>query len=94
MYGKKLKELFKAKGVKQKELSKLLNIPETTISSWTNQYYPRLENNWITRHMEQQIFGQCYRRLVNSAQRQQGLIHLYRTFCIERKCAQCQVGGA
>ena len=58
------------------------------------RHYPRLENNWITRHMEQQIFGQCYRRLVNSAQRQQGLIHLYRTFCIERKCAQCQVGGA
>ncbi len=44
MYGKKLKELLKEKGVKQKELSKMLGVPETTISTWTNQDYLRLEN--------------------------------------------------
>lgn len=48
--------------------------------------YPRHEENWVTRYVAKHIFNQP---VVNSAQRQQGAIHLYKTFCAERRCADC-----
>lgn len=52
--------------------------------------YPLLEENQITRQMSRQLFARS--GMVNSARRQQGLIHLYRSFCLERKCPQCPLG--
>ncbi|MBE0415700.1 MAG: DUF2851 family protein [Dehalococcoidia bacterium] len=49
--------------------------------------YPRLEENRITSQMRRQLFMGC--GVVNSARRQQGLLHLYRSFCVERKCSLC-----
>jgi len=52
--------------------------------------YPRLAVNTVERHMMNQLgLGS---RLVNSAQRQQGLIHIYNTLCTQGKCSQCQLG--
>jgi len=55
--------------------------------------YPPLEENQITRQMRRQLFGGGGVGVVNSAQRQQGLIHLYRNFCLEGKCYGCPLGG-
>jgi len=55
--------------------------------------YPRLEENQVTRQMRQQLFGQGGFGVVNSAQRQQGLIHLYRNFCLEGRCHRCPLGA-
>ncbi|MBN1190870.1 MAG: DUF2851 family protein [Dehalococcoidales bacterium] len=49
--------------------------------------YPRLESNSIERHMLAQLglnAGQ-----VNTACLQQGLIHIYRQFCVLGKCGEC-----
>lgn len=51
--------------------------------------YPLLEENQITREMSRQLFGDFGYGVVNSARRQQGLIHLYKSFCLDRKCPQC-----
>lgn len=49
--------------------------------------YPPLEENQITRQMSRQlVIGSG---VVSSARRQQGLIHLYNTFCLHGKCHQC-----
>ena len=53
--------------------------------------YPGLPENWITRLMERQVFGEK-RIKVNSACQQQGLIHLYETFCLKRRCRICPLG--
>jgi hypothetical protein len=49
--------------------------------------YPKLAVNTIDRHMSKQLGlnGQ----LVNAARRQQGLIHIYHTLCIQGKCHCC-----
>jgi len=49
--------------------------------------YPRLAPNNLERHMSNQ-FG-IDRGRVTSARQQQGLIHIYRTFCIRGKCPGC-----
>jgi hypothetical protein len=49
--------------------------------------YPRMESNSIERHMLQQL--SLDRRQVNSARRQQGLIHLYKNRCTQGKCRRC-----
>lgn len=51
--------------------------------------YPRLGKNRITRYMERQIFGEYQAKLLNSACREQGLIHLYNDYCVERRCPEC-----
>ncbi len=52
--------------------------------------YPRLQENWITRHMERQIFGnEPESKLPHRACYQQGLIQLYRAFCAEHRCRAC-----
>jgi len=55
--------------------------------------YPRLEENQVTRQMRRQLFGQGGFGVVNSAQRQQGLIHLYRNCCLEGRCHRCPLGA-
>ena len=55
------------------------------------QNYPTLQENWITRYMEEQIFNDQKTR-ISSARCQQGLIHLYKTFCVEHKCHHCSLG--
>jgi hypothetical protein len=52
--------------------------------------YPRLETNTLERHMLQQLG--LDRKTANSACRQQGLIHIYRTLCSRGKCGECQLG--
>jgi hypothetical protein len=54
------------------------------------RHYPRLDVNTVERHIRNQLGINHY--LVNSAQRQQGLIHIYRTLCSQGKCHQCPIG--
>ncbi len=51
--------------------------------------YPRSGENRITSHLQRQIFGVPQHRTIDSALRQQGLIHLYDKFCAEHRCEQC-----
>jgi hypothetical protein len=51
--------------------------------------YPRLAVNTVERHMMNQLGLSS--RLVNSAQRQQGLIHLYNTLCTQGRCNSCRL---
>lgn len=53
------------------------------------EQYPRQEENWITRYMQNQIFCQKRSDVVDSARRQQGLIHLHRKLCAELQCIHC-----
>jgi len=50
-------------------------------------HYPRLTTNRIERQMCNQLGINSY--LVNSAKRQQGLIHIYRTLCSQGNCHDC-----
>jgi hypothetical protein len=49
--------------------------------------YPKLVVNSIERHMTNQL--KLSSSLVNSAQRQQGLIHIYNTLCTQGRCSAC-----
>jgi len=49
--------------------------------------YPRLAVNTVERHMIKQLGLNT--SLVNSAQRQQGLMHIYNTLCSQGKCNYC-----
>ncbi len=51
--------------------------------------YPRLAVNTIERHMSNQLGLGSH--LVNSAQRQQGLIHIYNTLCTQGRCGDCSL---
>jgi hypothetical protein len=51
-----------------------------------------LAANQITRHMARQILGPESRSVRLNAQRQQGLIHIYRGWCDARDCASCVAG--
>ena len=51
--------------------------------------YPPVETNTIERHMKAQ-FGLTSAQ-VNSAQRQQGLLHLYKKWCTQGRCKECEV---
>jgi len=52
--------------------------------------YPELVVNSIERHMREQLG--LNGEIVNSAQRQQGLIHIYNTLCTQGKCHCCPLG--
>jgi len=52
--------------------------------------YPRLAANAVERHMKNQL--RLDSSLVNSAQRQQGLIHIYNTLCTQGRCNCCPLG--
>jgi hypothetical protein len=51
--------------------------------------YPPADENAIERHMRQQLG--LARKLVNTARRQQGLLHLYKRFCTQGRCGECPV---
>ncbi|MBN1351966.1 DUF2851 family protein [candidate division KSB1 bacterium] len=53
--------------------------------------YPPAAENSITREMKKKMFpaSASSRRLINSAQKQQGLIHLYKRFCLNDQCDNC-----
>jgi hypothetical protein len=55
--------------------------------------YPKLEENQITRQMQRQLFGGEGTKVVNSARRQQGLIHLYHHHCLGEYCLHCPLGS-
>lgn len=52
--------------------------------------YPKLSVNTVEKHMVRQIG--LNGSLVNSAQRQQGLIQIYETLCTQGKCDSCPLG--
>jgi hypothetical protein len=52
--------------------------------------YPRLVANAIERHMKEQLG--VSEDVVNSARRQQGLLHIYQTRCTRGKCCACFFG--
>ena len=54
--------------------------------------YPRLAVNNLEKHMNRQLG--LTGALVNSAARQQGLIHIYRTRCSQGKCHACPLGNS
>jgi hypothetical protein len=54
-------------------------------------HYPALAVNTLEKHMNRQLG--INRVLVNSARWQQGLIHIYKTFCSQGKCRECPLGG-
>jgi len=49
--------------------------------------YPKLSDNALLKHMRSQL--QIGHGMVNSARRQQGLLHLYRTMCTQGRCEYC-----
>jgi hypothetical protein len=51
--------------------------------------YPSPADNELTRHMKQQLLLQPDARL--SACQQQGLIHIFKTYCRLRNCTVCPV---
>jgi len=51
--------------------------------------YPRLTENSVERHMTDQLG--LNKGLVNSAQRQQGLIHIYNNLCTQGRCNDCRL---
>ncbi|MFC1984157.1 DUF2851 family protein [Chloroflexota bacterium] len=50
-------------------------------------HYPKLAVNSVERHMSNQLGLSS--NLVNSAQRQQGLIHIYNSLCTQGRCNSC-----
>lgn len=67
--------------------------PELAIKAFDlYRHYPKLAVNTVERHMRNQLGISRY--LVNSAQRQQGLIHIYKTLCSQGNCHHCPIGGA
>jgi hypothetical protein len=49
--------------------------------------YPALAENTLEKHMRRQLgVSRCP---VNSARRQQGLLHIYKTLCAQGKCREC-----
>ncbi|MBI2858138.1 MAG: DUF2851 family protein [Chloroflexi bacterium] len=51
--------------------------------------YPQRAENSIERHMIRQLGLRA--SLAGTAQRQQGLIHIYKTLCIQGKCGHCRL---
>lgn len=51
--------------------------------------YPGLADNELTRHMKQQLL--CRQNLSFSACQQQGLIHIFNSYCRHRNCTRCPV---
>jgi hypothetical protein len=52
--------------------------------------YPRVATNSIEEHMLRQL-GLDF-RVLNSARRQQGLLHIFQTRCTQGKCEECELG--
>lgn len=55
---------------------------------------PRLALNQVTRWMVAEVLGPSRGRVVDSARRQQGLHHVYRTGCDQLRCGNCPLLAA
>ncbi len=67
------------------------NQPELSMkASELYRRYPRLATNSIEKHMQAQLGLNGSQ--VNSARRQQGLIHIYQRLCTEGRCQDCLLG--
>ena len=53
-------------------------------------HYPGLATNTIEKHMMSQLG--ISRQLIDSAQKQQGLLHIYHTLCTQGECQRCLIG--
>ena len=53
--------------------------------------YPKSSENQITRYLSRLFWNEGKSSSINSAQRQQGMIHLYKTFCQVQRCRDCPV---
>lgn len=51
--------------------------------------YPILQDNKITRYFADRVLREKYHLIINSASRQQGLIHIYKWFCEVQNCDNC-----
>jgi len=72
---------------------RLSSQPELAGKAFTLYHnYPKLSANTVEQHMRRQVG--LNGSLVNSAQRQQGLIHIYNTLCTQGKCGCCPLGNA
>ncbi|MCX6008776.1 MAG: DUF2851 family protein [Chloroflexi bacterium] len=69
------------------EISSDLKLKKKTAEIYRR--YPRSEDNELTRHMKQQLLLKPDTRL--SACQQQGLIHIFKTYCRLRNCTVCPV---
>ncbi len=68
--------------------SRLTSQPELEQKSLALYHrYPRLAVNTVERHMRGQLGLSS--RLVSSARRQQGLVHIYKTLCSQGRCNCC-----
>jgi len=56
------------------------------------QEYPKLSSNSIITKMTESLFGRSTKakKLVNTAAKQQGLIHLYKLYCHRGECEKCR----
>ena len=71
--------------------SKVTSQPQLNQKAIETYYrYPRLAVNTMERHMCNQL--KVNSDLIDSARRQQGLIHIYKTMCVQGKCHCCPLG--
>ena len=55
--------------------------------------YPKRGDNEISRYVATRITGVPRPRVARSACRQQGLLHIYRAWCEEKRCGECPCGS-
>ena len=56
------------------------------------QVYPKVSSNSIIKQMSERLFGdlKIASKFINTAARQQGLIHLYKLYCHRGECDRCR----
>ncbi len=64
---------------------------EVALEVWA--CYPKLAENKITRAMADEALGPRQKEGIKGARHQQGLIHLYKTYCATRRCYECPLSG-
>ncbi|MHC1578598.1 MAG: hypothetical protein ACXQTH_02530, partial [Dehalococcoidia bacterium] len=70
------------------ELANEAKLTENAIELYRS--YPKLSENYVTRHMTKQLG--LDKSFDFTACRQQGLIHIFRNYCREGRCGQCPLG--
>lgn len=65
-----------------------IKVRETTLQLYES--FPPLEENSLTRLMQTQLLRK--KIPLDSASRQQALIQLYKFYCVEQRCPECEVG--
>jgi hypothetical protein len=66
-------------------------IPEDKARETYRRYRPSLENS-LEKHMREQLG--VSRETAGTAQKRQGLIYIYKTFCTQGKCGECPLSGS